>query len=172
MTDPNFHVFERDGRYFLRDSKSTYDIIAVDAYRPPYIPFHLTTREFFSDIKNHLNDDGVLAINAGHTLSDYGLVDVLASTMKSVFPNVYVLDVPLRGSAIGNSLVIATKQPTKIANFKANLQAANNATLLQIGDSAENLREITTSTVVFTDDLAPVEEVVHRILIHFVLTGQ
>ena len=92
--------------------------------------------------------------------------------MKSVFPNVYVLDVPLRGSAIGNSLVIATKQPTKIANFKANLQAANNPTLLQIGDSAENLREITASTVVFTDDLAPVEEVVHRILIHFVLTGQ
>jgi spermidine synthase len=172
MTDPNFHVFERDGRYFLRDSQSTYDIVAVDAYRPPYIPFHLTTKEFFTDIKNHLNDDGVLAINAGHTLSDYGLVDVLASTMKSVFPNVYVLDVPLRGSAIGNSLVIATKQPTKIANFKANLQAANNPTLLQIGDSAENLREITASTVVFTDDLAPVEEVVHRILLHFVLTGQ
>ena len=171
MSEPNFSVYAQDGRYFLRNSKRSYDVIAVDAYRPPYIPFHLTTREFFAEIKSHLNDNGVLAINAGHTLSDYGLVEVLASTMKDVFPNVYVLDVPLRGSAVGNSLVIATQQPTRIENFRENLRAANHPLLQGIGESAQNVREVKASSVVFSDDLAPVEEVVHRILLKFILTG-
>ena len=171
MTDPNFNVYVQDGRYFLRDSKRTYDVIAVDAYRPPYIPFQLTTKEFFTNIKDHLNDHGVLAINAGHTASDFGLVDSLASTMKDVFPNVYILDVPTRGSAIGNSLVIGTKQPTHIENFNRNLTALSSPVLRGIGESAQNVREVKSSFVVFTDDLAPVEEIVHRILINFILTG-
>jgi predicted membrane-bound spermidine synthase len=177
MTDPNFNVYAQDGRYFLRNARRAYDIVAVDAYRPPYIPFHLTTREFFTEIKDHLNDNGILVINAGHTLSDYGLVNVLAATMKDVFPNVYVLDVPTRGSAVGNSLVIATKQATKIENFKTNIAQTKNETLQLIADSAENVREVKDSIVegrrvVFTDDHAPVEEVVHRILINFILTGR
>jgi len=145
--------------------------IAVDAYRPPYIPFHLTTKEFFTNIKDHLNDNGVLAINAGHTASDFGLVDSLASTMKAVFPNVYILDVPTRGSVIGNSLVIGTKQATRIENFNSNLGAMSDAVLKGIGASAQNVREVKSSFVVWTDDHAPVEEVVHRILINFILTG-
>ena len=171
MTDPNFNVYVQDGRYFLRDSKRTYDVIAVDAYRPPYIPFHLTTKEFFTNIKDHLNDNGVLAINAGHTASDFGLVDSLASTMKAVFPNVYILDVPTRGSVIGNSLVIGTKQATRIENFNSNLGAMSDTVLKGIGASAQNVREVKSSFVVWTDDHAPVEEVVHRILINFILTG-
>ncbi|MCA1554194.1 MAG: fused MFS/spermidine synthase, partial [Chloroflexi bacterium] len=171
MTEPNFNVHVQDGRYWLRNESRKFDVIAVDAYRPPYIPFHLTTQEFFTEIRDHLNDNGILAINAGHTLSDYGLVDVLASTMKSVFPNVYALDVPMRGSPVGNSLVIATKSSSRIENFRDNLARANNATLQMIGVSAVNVREITSTPVVFTDDQAPVEEVVHRILIHFILTG-
>ena len=171
MTEPNFTVHVQDGRYWLRNEVRKFDVVAVDAYRPPYIPFHLTTQEFFSEIKNHLNDNGVLAINAGHTISDYGLVDVLASTMKSVFPNVYVLDVPMRGSPVGNSLVIATKSASRIQNFRDNLARADNPVFQQIGASAENVREVTATPVVFTDDQAPVEEVVHRILIHFILTG-
>ena len=33
-----------DARVGIAHSSSTYDIISVDAYRPPYIPWHLTTR--------------------------------------------------------------------------------------------------------------------------------
>ena len=50
MTMPNLSVHIGDGRLNLEQSPYKYDIIAVDAYRPPYIPFHLTTREFFQQI--------------------------------------------------------------------------------------------------------------------------
>jgi len=63
------------------------------------------------------------------------------------------------------------KSATRIANFRDNLARSNNDVFQMIGASAENVREITATPVVFTDDQAPVEDVVHRILIHFILTG-
>ena len=45
--EPNFHVANRDGRIFLADSKERYDIILIDAYRGPFVPFHLLTKEFY-----------------------------------------------------------------------------------------------------------------------------
>jgi spermidine synthase len=47
MNEPNLIAVALDARHALRESPYTYDIIALDAYRPPYIPFHLTTVEFF-----------------------------------------------------------------------------------------------------------------------------
>ncbi len=92
--------------------------------------------------------------------------------MKAVYPNVYIVDAPMRGSMIGNSLVIGTKQPTRIENFKDNFKNLNHPILQAVAESAQqSIREVKSSFVVFTDDQAPVEEIVHRILINFILTG-
>ena len=40
MNESNLTVHAQDGRYFLANTDKTYKVIAVDAYRPPYIPFH------------------------------------------------------------------------------------------------------------------------------------
>jgi predicted membrane-bound spermidine synthase len=47
MTESNLNPIAQDGRWGLEHSEHTYTIIGVDAYRPPYIPWHLTTQEFF-----------------------------------------------------------------------------------------------------------------------------
>ncbi|MFC2037221.1 spermidine synthase, partial [Chloroflexota bacterium] len=60
MNEPNLNAVAQDGRYFLTNSSRTYDVIAIDAYRPPYIPFHLTTREFFALVREHLTENGVV----------------------------------------------------------------------------------------------------------------
>jgi predicted membrane-bound spermidine synthase len=65
MTMPNLNVYVVDGRWGLEHSPYKYDLIAVDAYRPPYIPPHLTTQEFFQICVDHLTENGVLAINVG-----------------------------------------------------------------------------------------------------------
>ncbi|MGC9336387.1 MAG: spermidine synthase, partial [Anaerolineae bacterium] len=89
MNEPNLNAVAQDGRYYLVNSGREYDVIAIDAYRPPYIPFHMTTREFFQQCREHLTDEGVVAINVGRTRTDWSLVEVLASTLKAEFPNVY-----------------------------------------------------------------------------------
>ncbi|HQZ88859.1 MAG TPA: fused MFS/spermidine synthase [Thermomicrobiales bacterium] len=165
MNEPNLNVVVDDGRYYLSRSEKKYDVIGVDAYRQPYIPFHLTTREFFQSASDHLNDDGVVVLNAGRTTTDFRLVDVMASTMASVFPNVYIIDV----ARFTNSMVIATKQPTDIASFAANIANIPEGSLIrQVGDIAietGNIREWTGHDRVFTDDLAPVELVVDQIIL-------
>jgi hypothetical protein len=175
MTEPNLTVHTQDGRYFLAHTGQTYDVIAVDAYRPPYIPFHLTTREFFQEISDHLTEEGVVAINAGRSSTDYSLVEVLGATMKSVFPNVYVLDAPDYGSSLGNSLVIATKQPTRLENFAQNVTRLDHPLLEIVGERslATRLWELDPpeGTLVLTDDKAPIEQVIHNLIIRYMLGG-
>jgi spermidine synthase len=169
MTEPNLTTYPQDGRYFLANTDKKYDVIAVDAYRPPYIPFHLTTQEFFQEGFDHLTDDGVMVINAGRTATDYSLVQVLGSTMKSVFPNVYVMNVPSYGSSLGNSLVVATKQPTQLANFTANAVLLQQPHLQRVVDRAmaAGVWELEATDIVFTDDKAPVEQVIHQLIVRY-----
>ncbi|MBN1991503.1 MAG: fused MFS/spermidine synthase [Anaerolineae bacterium] len=175
MNEPNLVTHAQDGRYFLTRTPQTYSLIVVDAYRPPYIPFHLTTREFFQEIYDHLNEKGVVAINAGRTSTDFSLVEALGATMKSVFPNVYVLDVPDYGSSLGNSLVIATKQPTHLDNFAWNASQLQHPLLRLVAARSLNARiwefQPAEDDVVFTDDKAPVEQVIHGLIIRYLLGG-
>lgn len=166
MNEPNLNVIVQDGRYFLRTTNKQYSIIGIDAYQQPYIPFHLTTKQFFQEVDDHLSPGGVAVINAGRTDTDYRLVDVIASTMKTVFPNVYVIDV----DKYANSIVIGTKDPTNIANFQANIDQLQPGLLRQIGQvslQSGNIREWTTTDPkwVFTDDKAPVERIIDQIIV-------
>jgi spermidine synthase len=169
MNEPNFNAVAQDGRYFLVNSSETYDVIAIDAYRPPYIPFHLTTREFFAQVREHLTEDGVVAINVGRTRSDWSLVEVLASTLKAEFPNVYLVDLAQPGQDLINVLVVATKQPTSLENLAANAELMEHPLLQQVTEaSIPRAVEFTEPTTVFTDDKAPVEQVVHGLILSFV----
>jgi predicted membrane-bound spermidine synthase len=169
MTEPNLRTHAQDGRYFLTTSTNTYDVIVVDAYRPPYIPFHLTTQEFFQEIQTHLNEDGVMAINAGRTATDYTLVNALGTTMGTVFPSVYVLDAPDYGGSLGNSLVIATKQPTALENFATNAAELRHPLLRRVAarSLASRMERLEPGAVIFTDDKAPVEQLIHALIIRY-----
>jgi predicted membrane-bound spermidine synthase len=172
MNEPNFNAVAQDGRYFLVNSRKKYDVIAVDAYRPPYIPFHLTTREFFAEARAHLTENGVVAINVGRTRTDWSLVEVLASTLKAEFPNVYLVDLAQPGQDLINVLVVATKQPTSLENLAENAALLEHPILEQVAEnSIPRATEFTEPTVVFTDDKAPVEQVVHGLILSFV-TGE
>ncbi len=172
MNEPNLNVIVQDGRWALGHSARHYSVIGVDAYRLPYIPWHLTTREFFEIARAHLNADGVLAINVGRTFEDRRLVNAMVSTLQSVFPSVYVVDVP----DTFNSLLYATVQPTQPGNLAANLaglQAAGAPALLQhaVARAVVNMQPTPASTVVFTDDVAPVEQLTNAIVLRFILSG-
>ncbi len=192
MNEPNLTTINQDGRYYLTNTNKTYDVIAVDAYRPPYIPFQLTTSEFFREVYDHLNEDGVVALNAGRTADDYSLVVAMGSTMKTVFPHVYVIDAPDFGSDFGNSLVVGTKQPSRLNNFADNAFLMENNLLRNVADRSLNSRiwEITCAPETpftpginalpaalppacptpFTDDKAPVEQLLHGLILRY-LTG-
>ena len=171
MTEPNLNVIVQDGRYALFVSDRRYDVIGIDAYRLPYIPWHLTTVEFFEDVRAHLTDRGVVAINVGRTVSDRRLIDAFAATLEQVYPSVYVIDVP----DTCNSILVATLQPTSADNLLVNrdfLPSDANPLLAKVLTSAyDQLRPTPQGGIVFTDDRAPTEVMTDLILVNFVLSG-
>src|SRR5690606_24056089 len=108
MNQPNLTAIAADGRAWLaqQPDSAAWSLIAVDAYRPPYIPFHLTTVEFFHLARQHLTEDGVLAINVGRTPTNFSLVDALAATAGQVFPSVYLVDEPGPPDTLANTLLV------------------------------------------------------------------
>ncbi|MBO0782998.1 MAG: fused MFS/spermidine synthase, partial [Ktedonobacteraceae bacterium] len=163
MNEPNLNVVVQDGRYFLQSSPKKYDIIGIDAYQQPYVPFQLTTTEFFQEVRSHLSPTGVAVINAGRTSTDFRLVTALAQTMRSTFSNVYIID----SKRFSNSLIIGTNAHTRLGNFAANTAHLTNPLLRTISDNSltyGNIREERQPIVHFTDDRAPVEQLIDMII--------
>ncbi len=173
MTMPNLNVQITDGRWGLERSPYHYSLIIVDAYRPPYIPPNLTTREFFGIVHEHLTPNGVLAINIGRTAEDRRLINDLAATIGEHFTSIYIMDIP----STFNSILYATKAETSLENLFANysLLHANPAShpllVTAVAVTASNLQATPLGGRVYTDDLAPVEAVTNDMIIRFILSG-
>ena len=161
----NVSVFLADGRYSLKTSDRDYDLIGVDAYRQPYIPFQLTSREFFVEVSDHLRPGGVAVVNAGRTATDFRLVDALGATMRDVFPYVTAIDV----SRYTNTMLIGSHEPLTIDALSRNLDTlpASSPVREVAGWSltSGNIRDIEPGGLVFTDDRAPVELVIDQIIL-------
>ncbi|MBI5305827.1 MAG: fused MFS/spermidine synthase [Chloroflexi bacterium] len=165
MNEPNLNAIADDGRNYLRRA-GEYDVIAIDAYRQPYIPFHLTTVEFFRETRAHLSPRGVVAVNAARTRTDFRLVDALAATMRQVFPTVYQIDHPNDS----NTLIVATNQPTRLDDFRANAARLRDPNLQTVAALAlSRVRVATQTDPVFTDDHAPVENLINDIILRYAL---
>jgi predicted membrane-bound spermidine synthase len=167
MNEPNLHVHVEDGRTFLETTQAQYDVVAIDAFQQPYIPFQLTTREFFSTIRSHLSASGVVALNTAHTTHDYRLVQAFINTMSQVFPSVYVFNVP----GTFNTEIMATVQPTSITTFRANLaQFSPNSIMGQVAGEVSPVvtQGHSDGGIVFTDDRAPIEQITDQLLLSYI----
>lgn len=171
MNEPNLHVTIADGRTFMRFSHDTYDVVMVDAYKPPYIPFQLTTTEFFQEARAHMGPDGVIVLNTSHVGSDYRLVHAFVNTLSKVYPSVYTVDVP---NAL-NTLIFATVQPTTLSQIEARLAAEQSTTaaspLATIASETQPLVRVAQAQpggIVFTDDQAPVEQISDQLIIDYI----
>jgi hypothetical protein len=134
----------------------------VDAYRQPYIPFYLATKEFFELVRDRLSPGGVVVVNAGHPEGNDDLEKVLARTMSEAFPT--VLRDPLEPT---NTLLIGSEAPTSGANLRDTLPELP-AELQPV--AAERITEIgprLPGGEVYTDDRAPVEWLIDRSILGY-----
>ncbi len=162
----NLHTYTADARPWLAASRARYDAIFLDAYRQPYIPFYLVTREFFRLIRAHLRPGGTLIINVGHIPGSGSLEKVVSATLRAAFPFV-VRDV-VSGT---NSLVIASTQGlsgARIAAARTVLPADLDALAATVG---ERLGPPLQGGTVYTDDRAPVEWLTDLSMLQYA-TGQ
>jgi spermidine synthase len=166
MNNPRLHLYHEDARPFLRRIDKDYDAIVVDAYRQPYIPFYLTTREFFELCQDRLTDGGTVIVNVGHPEGSDDLEKVLGATMGDVFT-----DVARDPVDPTNTLVLASDTPISADRirragtlFPHELEPLVEATASKLAPALEG-------GDVYTDDKAPVEWLVDKSIVEYATEG-
>ena len=141
-----------DGRaHLIRDSEK-WDVIMIDAYRGPFVPFHLLTKEFYTLVKSRLAPGGVVVQNIEPSTM---LFDSATATLNSVFPSVDLYD------GGGNVVAIAYQGPSlSQAELLARATRAQQRYQFRydLRTMATERRVLQRPTgKVLTDDFAPVE---------------
>ncbi len=162
MRGPRLRTFTADARPYLRRTKERYDAIFVDAYRQPYIPFYLTTREFFQLARDRLAPGGVVVVNAGHPEGSEDLEKVLGATLAAVFPT--VLRDP---SQPVNTLLLATTGTASAQRLRANAASLPPKLRPLALEAAGRVEPYLRGGRVYTDDVAPVEWLIDASIVQF-----
>src|SRR5918997_1470655 len=154
MNNPRLHLYHEDARPFLRRIDAKYDVISVDAYRQPYIPFYLTTVEFFETAREKLAPGGVVIVNVGHPEGQSELERVLTASVREVFP--HVARDPIEPT---NTLLVASEAPLSPARLRRAAAGARFPRGLRVTarQAAARVRPPLGGGEVYTDDRAPVE---------------
>lgn len=162
LRNARMSTYAEDARPFLAASDRRYDAILVDAYRQPYIPFYLVTREFFELTRDHLAPGGTVIVNVGHPEGNTDLEQVLGRTMAAVFPS--VRRAPIEAE---NTLLTASEAPISAGR----LREASRSMPMDLRGLAQRVADRLAPRLpggeVYTDDRAPVEWLVDRSILGY-----
>ena len=166
--DPRLDVYVMDGRAFLDDAPS-YDLIVLDAYSPTYVPFHLMTLEFHSELNEHLNADGVIVSNLITSLvgDTSELLWSEVKTVEQVFPNVYLFPTKNILSSLVQNLIMVVHENQDIISEE---EASGN--IMQVlPDNSQVMRyydnlytgEPAVEGIILVDNFAPVDTLLNPV---------
>jgi spermidine synthase len=164
--NPRLHVFTADARPFLRRTSARYDLIVVDAYRPPYVPFYLTTQEFFRLARSRLVPGGAVVINVATVPGDHRFADAVSGTLATEFP------LALSWQALRfNQLVIGLDRAAPRRALERRLARAQ-PRLRELAELlARDMRAVEPAAEPWTDDRAPVEWLTDRMILEYAARG-
>jgi spermidine synthase len=161
--NPKLNVIDEDGRPYLRLTDKRYDAILIDAYRQPYIPFYLATKEFFELTRDHLNPGGVLALNVAAVPGDNRLSRALGSTVLEAYPQAW-----LWPALRFNELLVAFDAPVDRATLARRVQAINPQVASLAELFAAEVTPMVQDQAPLTDDRAPVEWLTDGMIVSYI----
>ena len=164
--NPRLTVHDADARPFLRSTDVRYDLIVVDAYRQPYVPFYLATREFFRLVRDHLAPGGVVALNVAAVPEDKRLVRAVGGTLAAELPQ--VLEWP---ALHFNTIVLGLTEPLSRTELRRRLASGPPALASLRRLLAAEARPVERSERPWTDDRAPVEWLTDRMIVAYAAEG-
>ena len=164
--NPRLTVHTADARPFLRSAYARYDLIVVDAYRQPYVPFYLATREFFRLVRERLTPGGIVVLNVAAVPDDKRLVHAVSGTLATEFPQ--VLEWP---ALRFNSFVIGLTRPLSRQERSRRLASGPRdlAPLRKL--LGRDAVPVEPSSDPWTDDRAAVEWATDRMIVEFAAEG-
>ena len=107
-------VHHADGRRFLRDTRDTFDLVALDAFGSGAVPFHLLTAEAFAETRARLRPGGVMVVNLQAIGWQEPLVRAAAATLGTCFRHVVALPIAEPPDQLGSVVLLARDRATEI----------------------------------------------------------
>ena len=155
-----------DGRAFLEVSDQKYDVIFVDAYQDITIPFQMSSVEFFTLVRDHLSEDGVMVVNLNMWEETEGDINAhLMDTIAQVFPNIYTVDV----AHTTNKELFASRSDDILQKLQASISSVQDTELrLLMRRVSASLQTYEAGNYIMTDDKAPVELLGMRVIDHLI----
>ena len=127
VEDEQNRVYVQDARVFGKRAAlrgEQYDLIILDAFDGEYIPEHLMTVEFLSEMRGLLSDDGVLVAN---TFASSKLYDYESATYAEAFGGFLNFRLPTSGNRVilvpQAKLDIDARTPLDRKTLRANADA-------------------------------------------------
>lgn len=165
--NPRLRVITADARPFLQASPERYDLIFIDAYRQPYVPFYLATADFFRLCRERLAPDGIVALNISTVPGDDRLSRGIAGTLATQFPLV------LKWPALRfNQLVLGFARAESLAVLAQRASSAPTDLVPLTRLLARDWTVVTALPTYWTDDRAPVEWITDRMIVTYGLSGK
>jgi spermidine synthase len=164
--NPRLTVHDADARPYLRSTDERYDLIVVDAYHQPYVPFYLATREFFALARERLAPGGIVALNVAAVPDDKRLVHAIGRTMAAELPQ--VLEWP---ALRFNSIVLGLTQPLTTEELRSRLREGLEELAVLRDLLARDVVAIEPGGTPWTDDRAPVEWLTDRMIVSYAAEG-
>ena len=154
-----------DGRAYLNAIDRKYDVIMVDAYQDITIPFQMSSIEFFTLVKDHLKDDGVMVVNMNMRGQSEGNINqYLADTISHAFSEIYTVEV----SGSTNRELFASNNPEMLSVFEENINLGlgrcEEELELMMARVSLDLEAYEPGEYLMTDDKAPVELLGMRVI--------
>jgi spermidine synthase len=163
----SLHVHAADGRTFLRASRGPYDLIVSDAYQGFYVPFQMTTVEFYSSARDRLTPGGIFAVNVAAPPEATELLDSFAATLRIVFPHVARFELRNPGMPFWNFVFLASRAPLAPPNA-AQVPTPLAREALPAIRATWRVPEPGAKAWVLRDDRAPVEFLTDRALLRLI----
>jgi spermidine synthase len=171
LDDPRLRIHVADARRWLGENPRLFDIVHVDLYQGgPYVPFYLTTLEFFQQVSRHLAPGGVVMNNVFDPGRQKEILMATVATMQRVFPAVMVFS-----DEAGSHSVVGFVDRNAAAGARARLLDVppESAHFKFARRVAGRLSEVTppAGTPVLTDDLAPTDGMIRRMMAGYYSTA-
>lgn len=167
---PRLKLHVQDGRAFIKRTSQIYDLIVLDAYtRNRYgstIPPHLTTREYFQQLRQRLSPQGCLVYNCTGSETS-AITRALYKTIATAFSQQYLFDTE---SSLNTVFVAWNGQGSRLTRERMVARARNlvQKGVVKLPNFVRRVGQLysgpveTADVPLLTDDYAPVDTLMRR----------
>ena len=150
INNKSLNIYHQDGRSFLNTTKNKYDVILIDAFKGENAPFELTTYEAMKNVKNILNDNGMVITNIISSIEgkESDFIKYEYSTYKKVFDDVKVFKVRHQEDDERQNLILM--------GFKGNANIDDNKYTEYENLLNMEIKNFTSDVGISTDNYAPI----------------